>query len=157
VHWAVIAPEAQMNGVLGAGIEAGATFTQLVPVFALLASKRFRQWTPVAAAILLTAFVMALATVSGAGFNPVRGLAPDVLATVYPAIWIYFAGPIAGAAAAAGVFIAWRRRPVTGKLFHDPAINCHMRCELPHRAPAADAPTLARTVRLGTDGKECRR
>jgi aquaporin Z len=142
VHWAVIAPPAEMNEAAAAAVEAGATFAQLVVVFRVLASRRYHQWAPVVAGALLTAFIVALAQVSGAGFNPVRGLAPDVLASVYPAIWIYVAGPVAGGAAAAAAVVAWGRRPVTGKLRHDPAISCHMRCALPHRAQGAN-PALA--------------
>jgi aquaporin Z len=133
VHWAVIAPPAGMTEPAAAAVEAGATFAQLVLVFRVLASRRYHQWAPVVAGVLLTVFIIALAPVSGAGFNPVRGLAPDVLASVYPAIWIYFAGPVAGSAAAAAAVIARGRRPVTGKLRHDPEINCHMRCALPHK------------------------
>ena len=91
VHWAVIAPAARMNEAVAAAVEAGATFAQLVLVFGVLASRRYHQWAPVVAGVMLTAFIVALAPVSGAGFNPVRGLAPDVLANAYPAIWIYFA------------------------------------------------------------------
>lgn len=143
VHWAVIAPAARINEATAAAVEAGATFAQLVLVFGVLASRRYHQWAPVVAGVLLTTFIVALAPVSGAGFNPVRGLAPDVLANVYPAIWIYFAGPVAGSAAAAAAVIAWGRRPVTGKLCHDPAISCHMRCALPHRAAASSRADLA--------------
>jgi TRAP-type C4-dicarboxylate transport system permease small subunit len=126
-----------MNEAVAAAVEAGATFAQLVLVFGVLASRRYHQWAPVVAGVSLTIFIVALAPVSGAGFNPVRGLAPDVLANVYPAIWIYLAGPVAGSAAAAAAVIAWGRRPVTGKLYHDPAISCHMRCALPHRTAAS--------------------
>jgi aquaporin Z len=143
VHWAVIAPAARINEATAAAVEAGATFAQLVLVFGVLASRRYHQWAPVVAGVLLTTFIVALAPVSGAGFNPVRGLAPDVLANVYPAIWIYFVGPLAGSAAAAAAVIAWGRRPVTGKLYHDPAISCHMRCALPHRAAASSRADIA--------------
>lgn len=68
-----------------------------------------------------------LGPVSGAAFNPFRGLAPDVLAGTYPAVWIYIAGPLLGAALAAGAFAAVRRRPVTGKLRHDPTMPFYMR------------------------------
>ena len=143
VHWAVIAPAARINEATAAAVEAGATFAQLVLVFGVLASRRYHQWAPVVAGVLLTIFIVTLAPVSGAGFNPVRGLAPDVLANVYPAIWIYFVGPLAGSAAAAAAVIAWGRRPVTGKLRHDPAISCHMRCTLPHRAAASSRADVA--------------
>ena len=84
--------------------------------------------------VLLAGAIAGLAPVSGAGFNPVRGLAPDVLGDFYPALWIYFAGPLLGALAAAGAVIVRGRVPRTGKLVHDPAVPCYMRCELPHLA-----------------------
>jgi aquaporin Z len=68
-------------------------FVPLALVFAVLASGR-NQWAAVLGGLLLTASVVALAGLSGAGFNPVRGLAPDVLAGTYPALWIYFIGPV---------------------------------------------------------------
>lgn len=40
-------------------------------------------------------------------------------------LWIYSAGSAAAAVLVSG------RRPVTGELFHDPAIECHMRCAFP--------------------------
>jgi hypothetical protein len=58
------------------------------------------------------------------------------MALSYPAAWIYLVGPVGGAAVAAVAVIAWGRRPVTGKLRHDPAIACYMRCGLPHQASA---------------------
>jgi TRAP-type C4-dicarboxylate transport system permease small subunit len=106
-------------------------------VFGCLASPRWARLTPVAAGVLLTGAIAGLAPVSGAGFNRVRGLAPDVLDGAYPALWIYFAGPVLGALAAAAAVRARGRQARTGKLVHDPAIPCYMRCELPHLvAPA---------------------
>jgi aquaporin Z len=137
VHWAVIAPAAWMPSAAAAGIEAGATFVQLLLLFAVLASARYHQWAPVVAGVMLAVFIIAVAPLSGGGFSPVRGLGPDLLAGTYPALWIYLAGPVAGGAAAAAVVLACHRRPITGKLCHAPAIDCHMRCGLPHRVTAA--------------------
>ncbi|WP_041259802.1 aquaporin [Pseudofrankia inefficax] len=79
--------------------------------------------------------MIGLATTSGAGFNPVRGLAPDVIAGRYPGIWTFVAGPLAGGALAGGVFrLAHARQPVTGKLRHDPEKPCYLSCDLPHHA-----------------------
>ncbi len=143
VHWAVISPATWMPPVPAAGIEAAATFVLLLLVFAVLASSRRHQWAPVVAGGTLTASIIAVAPLSGGGFSPVRALAPDLAAHAYPALWIYFAGPVVGSAAAAAAVLAWGRRPVTGKLRHDPAVDCQMRCELPHRAemaPRAEKP-----------------
>ncbi len=137
VRWALIAPAGWLGQPAGAAIEAAATAVQLAVVFGCLASARWERLTPVAAGVLLAGAIAGLAPVSGAGFNPVRGLDPDVLAGAYPAVWIYIAGPLIGTLAAAG-FVALRRcQPRTGKLVHDPTIPCYVRCELPHvTAPA---------------------
>jgi aquaporin Z len=139
IHWASIAPERSVSVALAATIEAAATFVQLLLVFAALTSDRIRRWAPAIAGGTLTASIVALAGITGAGFNPVRGLAPDVLARSYPAVWIYLIGPVAGGAGAAAAIAAWGKLPLTGKLCHDRSIPCCMRCRLPHAA-AATAP-----------------
>jgi glycerol uptake facilitator-like aquaporin len=135
VRWAVIGPSRGMPRPAAAAIEAGATFVQLVLVFRALASARYRAWAPVVAGASLTTFIVVLAPITGAGFSPVRALAPDVMANTYPAVWIYLIGPLVGCAGAAGAVVARGRRPITGKLHHDPTISCHMRCGLPACRP----------------------
>ncbi len=98
-------------------------------MFFLLSTRRYHQWTPLAAAVMLAA-AFVLAPLSGGVLNPVRGLAPDELADAYPAVWIYIAGPLLGAALAAAALASTGRQPVTGKLSHDPLIRCHMWCML---------------------------
>jgi aquaporin Z len=132
VRWAVIAPASWLSPPAAAVIEVAATAAQLTVVYGCLASRRWARLAPVAAAVLLALAIAGLAPLSGAGFNPVRGLAPDVLAVAFPALWVYFAGPLLGALAAAGLTAAGNRRPRTGKLVHDPAIPCYLRCELTH-------------------------
>lgn len=131
VHWAAVKPSSLIPQPAAAGLECGAVLVQLGVVFMLLSSRRFHQWTPAVSGAMLTVAVIALAPVSGSGINPVRALAPDELAGAYPAVWIYLVGPLLGAAVAAGALSASRRQPITGKLRHDPFIECHMRCVLP--------------------------
>ena len=69
-----------------------------------------------AAGDVLGALIVAVAPLSGAGFGLIRGLAS-----------------LRGSAVAAAAILTWGRRPVTGKLCHDPSIACPMRCGLPHR------------------------
>jgi aquaporin Z len=130
VNWALLKPAPWIGELTAAGVECAATGIQLAVVFALLSSRRYHRWTPPTAAAMLTAGIVVLGPVSGGAFNPVRGLAPDVLVGAYPAVWIYIAGPLLGAALAAGAFAAVRRRPVTGKLRHDPAVPSYMRYDL---------------------------
>ncbi|MGD0068688.1 MAG: hypothetical protein ABSB76_35310 [Streptosporangiaceae bacterium] len=70
-----------------------------------------------------------------------------MLASAIPALWIYLAGPALGAIAA-GWMAAGRSRSrlLTGKLHHDPAISCYLRCALPHSADTAGAESAARAV-----------
>jgi aquaporin Z len=137
VQWAVIAPTDRIDRPVAAAIEAGATAFQLAIVFACLTSARFARFAPVAAGVLLTATIAVLAPITGAGFNPVRALAPDLIATVYPALWIYFAGPVLGSLVAARLVVGSAGRPRTGKLVHDPTVPCLMYCDLPHALPLA--------------------
>ncbi len=109
---------------LAVGIEAAATFIQLLLVFTRGPAQR-------------------------RGLSRVRALAPDLAADAYPALWIYFADPVAGSAAAAAAILAWGRRPVTGKLRHDPAIDCQMRCGLPHQTAVAARTEAALDSRAG--------
>jgi aquaporin Z len=143
VRWALIAPGEGFPTAGAAGLELAATGLQLALVYALLSSRRLRRAAPAAAAVSLAVAIVVLAPTSGAGFNPVRALAPDVLAGAYPAWWVYVVGPLLGSVAAALVLRAGRWRPLTGKLHHDPSITCHMHCELPH-APAARPHVRAR-------------
>lgn len=131
VDWALVRPAPSLPGPAAAGVECAATLVQLSVVFLLLSSRRYHQRTPFVAGAILAAAIIALAPVSGGSLNPARGLAPDNLAGAYPSVWIYLAAPVAGAALAAATLTAIRRRPVTGKLRHDPSIHCHMRCTLP--------------------------
>ncbi len=150
VDWALLEPAPWVGQLPAAGLECAATAVQLAVVFALLTSRRYHRWTPPAAAAMLTVGIVVLGTVSGGAFNPVRGLAPDILAGTYPAVWIYFAGPLLGAALAAAAFAASRRRPVTGKLRHDPAIPSYMRYDL-HLLEEKVADTEIRATRRRGD------
>ena len=130
IEWALVKPTASIPQLAAASVECAAVLIQLSVVFILLSSRRYHQWAPAASGgILALAFV--LAPLSGGALSPLRGIAPDTLAGAYPAVWIYIAGPLLGAAFAAAVLTASGRHPVTGKLHHDPSIRCHMRCMLP--------------------------
>ncbi|MGW4241700.1 MIP/aquaporin family protein [Nocardia sp. NPDC004722] len=139
VHWALIAPGEGITTTVATIVEAAATAAQLAIVFVLLHSPRWARWAPIVAAVLLSTAIVALAAISGAGFNPARAWAPDVLAAEYPGIWAYVVGPVAGALIAAALS-SLDGRPVTGKLVHDPNLMCHMRCALPHTPAAVSSP-----------------
>ncbi|AXH35394.1 hypothetical protein DVJ78_08210 [Humibacter sp. BT305] len=131
VRWAMISPAAGVTDLTAGVIEAAATAVLLSIVFIFLAGARLARFTAVVAGVTLAGAIIALAQVTGAAFNPLRGLAPEILAGHYPAWLMFLLAPLSGGAVAA---LSWRaaRRPVTGKLVHDPDKPCRMYCELPH-------------------------
>jgi aquaporin Z len=123
VHGARTAPEPGLPAWGVIGIEAALTCGLLTVVFAMVSSPRTARWTPVAVTGVLAGLIWAGATHTGASMNPSRTLGPDVATAVYPVVWAYFLGPLAGAALAVGVFATASRgrQTLTAKLFHDPA------------------------------------
>lgn len=121
VNTARTVPEPHL-GLFGvAGIEAALTFGLLMTVFAMVSSPRTARWTPAVVTGVLAALIWAGAPHTGASMNPARTFGPDAVVSAYTAIWCYVAGPVVGAAIAAGAFgVVTRRRTLTAKLFHDP-------------------------------------
>lgn len=114
-------PQQHLNLAGAAGIEAALTFGLLMTVFVMVSSPRTARWTPAAVTGVLALLIWAGAPHTGASMNPARTIGPDAVASAFTAIWCYLAGPLAGAAAAAGALTAVTgRRTLTAKLFHDP-------------------------------------
>lgn len=77
------------------------------------------------------------APLTGTSLNPARSLAPATVASYFADVWIYVAGPLAGALVAA---LVWRYIPrdiLTAKLFHDPRYRSSLASELPVRQEPA--------------------
>jgi aquaporin Z len=114
-------PEPHLGLLGAAGIEAALTFGLLMTVFVMVSSPRTARWTPAVVTGVLPVLIWAGAPHTGASMNPARTLGPDAVASAFTAIWCYLAGPVAGAAVAAGALtVVTRRRTLTAKLFHDP-------------------------------------
>lgn len=138
------APEAGLGAVGALGVEAALTFGLATVVFAMVSHPRTARLTPAAVAAALPLLVLAGGSHTGASLNPARTLGPDIVTATFPSVWVYLAGPLAGAlAAAALVRLLPRRTTLTAKLFHDPRYPSTQRTHLPARALAdtpADAP-----------------
>lgn len=135
VHTARTQPAPGLPGWGVAGIEAALTAGLLLTVLSMVSSPRTARWTPVVVTGVLAGLIWAGAPHTGASMNPARTVGPDIVSTVFPALWAYIVGPLAGSLAAVILFNAvWReRRTLTAKLFHDPAYPSVHATSLPAR------------------------
>lgn len=105
-------------------IETGMTALLLLTILLFLSSMRTAHWTPLAVWFVVTLLVWQGAPFTGTSLNPARSLGPALSASNFHDFWIYVIGPLTGAAIATLIVVAGiRLRPVTAKLFHDPAYS----------------------------------
>jgi len=128
-----------------AAIECGLTAALVIVVFGFLSSTRTARWTPAAIVVVLPILIRVGAPYTGASMNPARTLGPAIVSGNLSSIWVYLAGPFAGAICAvlALRLIAPRRTTLTAKLFHDQRYPSVVKTLLP--AQPAGAP-VARKV-----------
>lgn len=112
-------------------------------ILAFLSRPRLHRWTGLAAGIWVALLVFAEAPLTGASLNPARSLGPALVTGDTRDLWIYFAGPLAGAALAASLWkrAGTRRHPVCAKLFHTHRYRCHLAdCRFGGDPAGADPP-----------------
>ena len=116
------------EGYTRAGALAAETFMTFLLVFTIFVcvnKPRLAARTGLIAGTLVALLVTIEAPVSGTSLNPARTLAPAILASNYTAIWVYFAGPIAGALLAAATYRGqWGQQTVCAKLYHTEKYPC---------------------------------
>lgn len=143
VNGARTQPAAGLPGWGVAGIEAALTAGLLLTIFTMVSSERTARWTPAAVTGVLAGLIWAGAPRTGASMNPARTVAPDIVTSLFPSVWAYVIGPLAGACAAVVLFglLGRGRRTLTAKLFHDPEYPSVHATALPARShPGAAAP-----------------
>lgn len=115
-------PRPGLSEVAACGIEIVITFIMVITIFLMLSAKKTARWTPLAITIVLAILIPVGGPPTGASMSPARTLGPDVATGSYVALWVYIAGPLAGAILAALAFpvLFAGRRVLTGTLFHDP-------------------------------------
>jgi aquaporin Z len=133
--------------------EALISFVLMLVVLTASSHARLARFTGVLAALLIACFITIEAPLSGMSMNPARTLGPDVVANMFPGVWIYFAAPTIGMLGAAEVVMRLRdRRAIRcAKLYHDSG-HCIFGCTAQPRAYTSDAvftPTMRPARRLG--------
>jgi aquaporin Z len=115
-----------------AGLETLMTASLVLMIFFFTSNPHTARWTPLGNWLLVATLVWQGAPYTGTSLNPARSLAPALLAPDHAHLWVYIAGPLAGALLAALIFTAFRSTNVlTAKLFHDPRYPSTLGSELP--------------------------
>ena len=124
-------------------LEAAMTALLMAMILLFVSHARLTRWTPLMLVPLLAVLVWQGSPFTGTSLNPARSEGPAIAFGDLADLWLYFVGPLLGAAAAATTwqFLSLARRPTTAKLFHDPRYPCTLRSELPVRA--ADGPAMS--------------
>jgi aquaporin Z len=115
-------------GAYAAGALAAETVITFLLVFLILVcvnKPRVAPRTGLLAGSLVALLVMVEAPITGTSLNPARTLGPAILAGNYNTLWVYFAGPIAGALIAVAAFTGqWGKQTVCAKLYHTEKYPC---------------------------------
>jgi len=132
LHLGATQPGRGLGDPAAAVLEAGMTASLVLMVLFMTSSARTARWTPLGNWLLVATLVWLGAPYTGASLNPVRSIAPAVLAPELGHLWVYLVGPLGGAFLAAAVFAAFRdTHTLTAKLFHDPRYPSTLGSDLP--------------------------
>jgi len=120
---------------LPAGGTAAAFLAELAISAGLMATVLFTtnraslaRYTGVFAGVLVAAYILVEAPVSGMSMNPARTFGSAVVARLWTGVWIYFTAPPLGMLLAAETYRRWRKRPpICAKLHHHNDQRCIFR------------------------------
>jgi aquaporin Z len=136
LHLGATQPGRGLDGLQAAGLEAAMTASLVLLIFFMTSFRRAARWTPLGTWILVAVLVWQGAPYTGTSLNPVRSIAPALLAPLLRDLWVYLVGPPAGALLAAAIFAAFpRTQTLTAKLFHDPRYRSTLGSALPSALP----------------------
>ena len=90
-----------VSPIQGVVLEAVLTFFLVNAIFNTAVSGKAGNLAPVAIGLTLTFSILMGGPLTGASLNPARTLGPAIASGNFADIWLYFVGPIVGAAAAA--------------------------------------------------------
>lgn len=135
VHNGITQPAPGITPLAGVSIEGLMTAVLVLTIFAFVSSKRTAKWTPLAVWIVVAVLVWQGAPFTGTSLNPARSFGPALVSSYFHDLWVYFAGPLAGALLATLVWCLVPRSTLTAKLFHDHRYPSVLMSLLPARSP----------------------
>ncbi len=95
-------------------VEAIATFALMVSVLMSTVDARAHKLGGLVIGLTLAAAIMAIGPLTGASLNPARTFGPAICGSHWDMHWVYWAGPVFGASAAAFVYkVVWDSKPST--------------------------------------------
>jgi aquaporin Z len=125
VQYAVTVPGEGYSQAGAFAAETIITFLLVFLIFVCVNKPKIAPKTGLIAGSLVAFLVMVEAPMTGTSLNPARTLGPAILAPNYTALWLYFAGPIAGALLAVAAFTGqWGKKTVCAKLYHTEKYPC---------------------------------
>lgn len=99
---------ATIDPARGVAVEAILTFFLVTVILSAAVAGRGGGMAPVAIGATLTFCILMGGRLTGASLNPARSLGPALFTGEFGQLWIYFAGPLVGAAVAAGLYKLWQ-------------------------------------------------
>ena len=141
VNAGVTSPAPWITPAGAAGVEFLITGSLLWVILYFVSHPKLHRWTGFAAGVWVAFLVFAEAPVTGTSLNPARSLGPAVVTDTYRHLWVYFLGPLGGAAVVA---LLWKPAVSAGvrslfcaKLFHTDRYRCHLPdCRFAGRHPS---------------------
>jgi aquaporin Z len=126
-------PGRGIGAPVAAALEVVMTAALLLTIFAFTSRPRLARWTPLAVWLVLAVLIWQGAPLTGTSLNPARTLGADLVANDLSSFWVYVAGPLVGAALAAGVVKLAHTRiyPLTAKYFHHRGYRSVFKTALP--------------------------
>jgi len=122
VGYGVTKPDPLIAPAAAVAIEAGMTALLVLTILIFVSRMRTARWTPLAVWVVVALLVWQGAPLTGTSLNPARSLGPALVAPNLHDLWIYLVGPPIGSILVTLLVVGgMRRRPLTAKLFHDPA------------------------------------
>jgi aquaporin Z len=120
-HWGASVPGEGLPVWVAVAGEITCTFLLVLLIFIFASRKRTQPFTPLVNPVLFAFLVWLEGPLSGASANPARSFGPALIGSTWQGWWVYWLGPMLGAALAVVVTkleVLGHHRPHQARLFH---------------------------------------